>query len=1552
MQKKIHHVVVKGINRDSSVNSYPNGYVYNLKNVRLITDTSLSRLCIQNEKGNSKLNIEGITGTLTNIYGVQELNDYIIIFAKENIEDKSYDCIYRIKEINAVLLFRGNLNFNKPIESIGIYETENIQKVYWIDGINQPRVINIVSSKNSIQNDVSTVYDGFDFVSTLNSNTEVTIEKLKTGGSGLSAGTIQYAISCFDLYGKQTGIIYQSPMLYATSSNRGLDAETTSVNAFKLFITNPSNKFEYFRVYRISYTSIDATPSVEIVGDYSAVDKKADLQIEGEFTVETTLESITYDIEAENQLVSSAFIENSDRFKLVSSDGGMYSYVIDNSSYITEDNRKETIIKYLSNDTEYKIVIPKDKSVMLQSLDSTLTTNSKMTIGIASKRTDNIWRYDNTKLDIYKILNNTVIVIDNGTTGNTIDPTELLYLGGEPIIPKSITYKDNTLFLGNITLKRKSFTEKEVDYVRNNSSVYFDYKDVEEDYPESANTPYDYNFNLDNSNSYFSFFQYGETYRVGVIFLHNTGVWSEVIWLEDYKNDKRVIPNKVNSTINKKPIIKAHISIPGSEYIAARLVCVYPKDNEREIVCQGIVLPTLYNLGNRLENKPYVQSDWFARPEYYGTQTSFDTYSSHNNMIKYRENFKGVPMEYRMVKEKSNPESDPDTLPISGGLPNSENYNAEVCYSTGEALFAVSKEHTKAARIEEAGPHLVSYGIDKRILTFHSPELDSNYNDNLINTEDLKFRVVGYAPLKNNISYMKLESQNPFNPYISGFYYTQPEDNAVYNEINKITNLGNMGLISFPYWVDNLVFNKDETTPHSTKSHQFIFVAFPIYPWHKSGSLNNQGQLTDASNRKSELKSKSLSTLRVALSTRFSYSMDLNTSNIEVFSSDNIAVSRLNIWGKTLNYYGNIDTIITPEEPFPKHVAGWYPSSKYEGIEYKGSIVSAVSLTKNDTYFFSTDSRDPGGYYFNLTNSTNQFSIHNENKVSAEGIGIKYKSTKHIVFALDKNDNNEFLLLPKFYSNTADSGNLVESESWGNNKDSCNLIWQDENDEFKGFKQPILLSDPEEKCTFKYYYIIGEFYREVINKFGGTSTSALMSNTWNICGDTVYFNSSADTVDLIGDRGDTYYMRYDNLKTYPYTFEDINQICDIVSFCCETRINIDGRYDKNRGLQDNTAISPTNFNLYNPVYSQINSILYTSKYIDYAKISSSSYPSLITWSKTKTLGEDIDTWTNFTLVSTLDLDGDKGEIVSLNRFNNEIYSFQPRGISRVLFNPRVQINSSDGVPIEISNSGKVEGKIYLSDKYGCSNKWSIAESGLGIYFIDTDTSDLFVLNNGINNVSLSKGLHSWFKQKDSTLTWDFDSNTIRTLYDKVNKEVLLITNEECLAFNENLMEFTSFYSYPNIRFLYNYSGGTFQVMNSSIWKLHGGDYNTIFNNPYDYEISFINNSDLNQDKIFDSIEFISSDTPTFDNFGKNKVASYYPFYSLKAENEYQQSISDTSKLKKKFRIWRWSVGRNILGKVGDKVNRDRIRNTWAKFNLKGNLTSSVKIYNIDSIYYI
>jgi hypothetical protein len=47
-------------------------------------------------------------------------------------------------------------------------------------------------------------------------------------------------------------------------------------------------------------------------------------------------------------------------------------------------------------------------------------------------------------------------------------------------------------------------------------------------------------------------------------------------------------------------------------------------------------------------------------------------------------------------------------------------------------------------------------------------------------------------------------------------------------------------------------------------------------------------------------------------------------------------------------------------------------------------------------------------------------------------------------------------------------------------------------------------------------------------------------------------------------------------------------VVEIGSFMLETRVNLDGRYDTNRGLMDNTAVTKENFNLINPVYSQLN----------------------------------------------------------------------------------------------------------------------------------------------------------------------------------------------------------------------------------------------------------------------------------------------------------------------------------------------------------------------------
>lgn len=397
---------------------------------------------------------------------------------------------------------------------------------------------------------------------------------------------------------------------------------------------------------------------------------------------------------------------------------------------------------------------------------------------------------------------------------------------------------------------------------------------------------------------------------------------------------------------------------------------------------------------------------------------------------------------------------------------------------------------------------------------------------------------------------------------------------------------------------------------------------------------------------------------------------------------------------------------------------------------------------------------------------------------------------------------------------------------------------------------------------------------------------------------------------------------------------------DIVSFMCETRVNIDGRYDRNRGQTSNFSITPENFNLVNDVYSQPNNF-FNYRTINPNKLNLDNFHNSITWTKTKTAGELIDTWTNITLASTLDLDGDKGNVRALRRFNNNILAFQDRGISQILYNENMQVSSTDGVPIEIANSGKVNGKRYISDRIGCTNKWSMCETSKGIYFIDDITKGIFLFNGQLDNLSDRLGFHSWINRaSDSIDIWnpvDFDGFV--TYYDKVNGDVFFISKDECLAFSEPLGQFSSFYSYEKTPYFTNLEdrGIAFNVEGTGTlykpWLHNEGDYNMFFGVYQPFYTTVIANPDMPVDKIFNNLEFRS------DSWDKNGNLLNTTFDTLTVWNEYQQGTSTLnnilgrpSDLKKKFRIWRANIPRaSAIGST--KKGRDRMRNPWLYIKL-------------------
>ena len=135
-------------------------------------------------------------------------------------------------KIRSKILINADLNFDKshPIETTPVFETENIKKIYWIDGKNQARFINIEADTDTI------TANGLNFVPTLSLQEQIFITKVPTGRGKFPSGTIQYAFTYFNTYGQESNIIYLSDIYYNSHSSRGGSPEESVGNCFKIEI--------------------------------------------------------------------------------------------------------------------------------------------------------------------------------------------------------------------------------------------------------------------------------------------------------------------------------------------------------------------------------------------------------------------------------------------------------------------------------------------------------------------------------------------------------------------------------------------------------------------------------------------------------------------------------------------------------------------------------------------------------------------------------------------------------------------------------------------------------------------------------------------------------------------------------------------------------------------------------------------------------------------------------------------------------------------------------------------------------------------------------------------------------------------------------------------------------------------------------------------------------------------------------------------------------------------------------------------------------------------
>lgn len=470
---------IKGMQRDLSVSKFSSEYAYENKNIRIMSTDDNTLLSIVNEKGTKEVsNIEGIDSIKGLPIGQATINGYLVLFTTD--QDNGKDYIYKIwfdkDSLHGVILYdsnKGNLNFNPlyPIETLSFYEDDNIQKVYWTDGLNQPRVINITSIEDYTPN-------SFDFVMSLNPGSTVNITNIEKGYSGIfPSGVIQYCVTVYTKNAQESNILAISPLYYITKYDNGGSPEDSLSVSFNVTVSVKDVACEYVRLYSILRTTQDSTPIVKRVQDIK-----------------------------------------------------------------------------LSSSTQ------------------------------------------------------TISFTDTGNIGESIDPTELLYLGGEDISCGTICQKDNTLFLGNINVNR----------IEPDSSIreYFRGLNVNLNTVTTINlgTPsgyYQHEFQLNNNSSTIKIFKYLEWYRFGIQFKHKSGRWSSPVFIKDAQITKTPGTNDlygsfgVSNLVFYKCIPEVSFNddtiigkLKDLGYIGFRPIIVYPSIGDREVICQGVLCPTVYNVGD------------------------------------------------------------------------------------------------------------------------------------------------------------------------------------------------------------------------------------------------------------------------------------------------------------------------------------------------------------------------------------------------------------------------------------------------------------------------------------------------------------------------------------------------------------------------------------------------------------------------------------------------------------------------------------------------------------------------------------------------------------------------------------------------------------------------------------------------------------------------------------------------------------------------------------------------------------------------------------------
>ena len=1497
---------------------------------------------------------------------------YLVLFTHDHYNDINY--IYRL-EVNSqgcegILLYEGKLGikYYNNVEALYYYESEDVQKVYWVDSENPPRVINIMAESNYHRLDTQ-----FDFTPTTNTLPRVKIKKDYNGVGLFPSGTIQYFLSYYNKHGAETGIVFSSALQYLSLEDRGAKADEVVTCSFDINISNIDTSFDYVRIYSAKRTSKNGPIELNIVADVQITGSKISIT-DSNISQETVDPNILYYIGGTSFIAGTLAQKNDTLFM------GDITLVEDNlNQEIRDEIRKIAIsqidkfynaqyIKFvykcftgptLGSDYDHSQQINYSSRMFKTFKRGEIYRFAIQFLSKTGKWTTPIWIGDK-KCDVhpqYDFDNNQIVVPDVEFTL----PHQIRELISD-------NYSKYRILMAETNYANRSIVAQGV----------------------VCPTMFNYEERFNNKpHSIASWIMRPRGGNAAWEHLSDTGVNSS--------------SNSEIQCLDKStpPIID---STSANSVGDAVLICVgLSKYKKIQIAVYATSYIENYTSSNLLSLRDSAKIIKWVDENNNTWRQCYDTLFNVFTTL-------GLNMDAYMGKENFLGRT-PTHSNASGGVDESYSGAFGVEGDVSTFHFYIKKTAVKDAAFDVYKKQS-NYYVDNSIVTFNSPDLEEAQD--IIDNSNLAFRIVGMIPVTASFSNASL---TPSTTGISPYSRPSVKSTSFPNFKGRAETLltGN--------FYQDFAWTRGE--PNGMKD--FIYASgdifsYKVHMWNKEGSIIGQNQNTFIKEGdgkkpfdtvKAELKDKLFATQRYSYSTEYLEDKFVWTSGISkivLFNSDELTIKRIDSMNGVLYYQGNYDKLVTVDGGYVTRGNDYDKSDvRYVGvrqydpvrINYKTTPHAVFTLedgngklnilprTKNETknrlselypdYKFdnnadvkypwdelNVDSRYKclGIHYLKKDGDVNTIISHLNaeiEKLYAEGTDIREDISNYTVFALVTSiksrvpDKFDFVLRLK---NTPSGIEYLTAKNIGGvtalvNTYGISMIGFTTSDPSENtiklknvFKarsrsivwdtQTIYEEDLIDIDTPAYPYLyMAELYREIPynNLYGGYDENSIERINWIPISDSTDIYTIAKQME-----GDTYYQRWDCMKTYPFTEESTNKVVDVTSFMVETHINLDGRCDVNRGNSNLLNARPTNFGLINPSYTQDDNV-FKYNILD-SKFALNRFSNQVTWSLTKSPTEDIDVWTGITLNSSLYLDGSYGRVTKLLNVNDNIVAFQEKGISTIQYNERVQISTESGAPIEIQNSKKVTGYNYVTNNYGCKNKFSIVPTKTGVYFIDELNKTFSKFSkDGIVDVS-SQGMASWFKNNDI--------QDLKSFYDSITHDIYLVDSNTCLVFNEDLNRFSSFFDYEGSTIIFNNEGSSF-IYHDKFYEMFKGTYGVGINNlRMDYWIEYRVNPEPYIDKTFTNVEFIADILDPEDDINSPHTESEedVPFNRMDVWNSYQEGYVELSRkllspIAKKFRIWRVQIPRDNKSKF----KNDRIRSPWMHLKLSNNAVDKKMIFH-------